>query len=219
MSRAPFFLVAIAIAGFACGTTQRDVQHSRLEPVAGGTAPLGFTAAETNGAGRPAAWRIEADQSGPPSATSPANLARVAPQNTGETYNVLLSDASYAADVRVQVAMRVDGGVEDMGGGVVWRALDANTYYLARWNPIEKNVRVYHVIDGKRTLLGSVDAAADAAGWHELAVWMHGDALEVRFDGARVLELTDGRITGGGRVGLWTKADAATSFRAFAVES
>ena len=53
-------------------------------------------------------------------------------------------------------------GKLDQGGGPVWRYQDANNYYVARMNPLEDNYRVYKVVAGKRTQLGSVDVKVPA---------------------------------------------------------
>ena len=34
-------------------------------------------------------------------------------------------------------------GKEDQAGGLVWRAKDANNYYVARANALENNVTIY----------------------------------------------------------------------------
>ncbi len=208
-----------ALCAFSCGSLDRDESHSGFVTGTLGAVPSGFSVAETSGVGQPATWELLADPIATPGPRAEPRAVRVTTQNTGATYNLLLTDASYFADVLVEVAMRADSGVEDQGGGVVWRALDGNTYYLARWNPLEKNLRVYHVVDGKRTLLGSANVDGSADGWQTLAVRSRGDSIRVSFGGQPVLELNDKTISGGGRVGLWTKADACTTFRAFSVES
>jgi len=46
---------------------------------------------------------------------------------------------------------------------------------------------------------------------------MVGEQIECLLDGKKLIEATDGTITKAGRVGLWTKADAQTSFDDFRV--
>jgi len=41
------------------------------------------------------------------------------------------------------------------------RAKDADNYYIARWNPLEENLRVYFVKDGKQTQLASAKVKAN----------------------------------------------------------
>ena len=118
----------------------------------------------------------------------------------------------------MRVRVRADRGVEDQGGGLVWRAADGENYYIARWNPLEDNLRAYKVVDGRRTQLLTADVVADPDSWHGLVVSMTGERMEVRLDGEVLLFGEDGTFPGGGRVGLWTKADAATSFDDLEVE-
>jgi hypothetical protein len=44
-------------------------------------------------------------------------------------------------DGEIEVKVRADTGKEDQGGGLIWRARDANNYYVARYNPLENNFR------------------------------------------------------------------------------
>jgi hypothetical protein len=95
---------------------------------------------------------------------------------------------------------------------VVWRVRDASNYYVARWNPLEKNLRAYKVEGGKRTMFKSATVEAEGGQWHEIGIKMKGTKGEVSFDGKRLLEFEDATFAKGGKVGLWTKADACSSF-------
>ncbi|MBA3257018.1 MAG: DUF1080 domain-containing protein, partial [Pyrinomonadaceae bacterium] len=97
------------------------------------------------------------------------------------------------------------------GGGVVWRARDAKNYYIARYNPLEGNYRVYKVEDGRRTQLGTSDVKR-SEGWHTLRVTMTGERIECYFDGRKYLDVSDSTFKSAGKIGLWTKADAQTHF-------
>jgi hypothetical protein len=48
---------------------------------------------------------------------------------------------------------------------------------------------------------------------------MVGDHIECFLDGKKLLDVRDSSITGAGKVGLWTKADAQTSFDQFRVRN
>jgi len=152
-------------------------------------------------------WRISADDSAP---SKPNVLAQKA-KNSGSTFNVvLLADSSYK-DVEVSVKMKAVAGGEDQGGGLVWRAKDVKNYYVARFNPLEENYRVYKVVDGKRIQLGSAEIKA-TPGWHTLRVAMVGNHIECYFDDKKQLDAKDETFQGPGKLGLWSKADAQSHF-------
>jgi hypothetical protein len=188
-------------AGSASGRTSFD-------GTAPGALPAGWTPAETSGAGHPGSWRVV--ESGDEARGRIVRLADVA--NEGATFNLLLGPRSAGADVVVSALVRAETGEEDQGGGVLWRAQGPDDYYVARWNPLEQNLRLYRVIGGERTLLRSADVAADPFAWHSIAAAMRGTAMRVSFDGRALLEAEDASLAAPGRIGLWTKADAGTAF-------
>jgi hypothetical protein len=47
-------------------------------------------------------------------------------------------------------------GKEDQAGGIVWRAKDANNYYVVRANALEGNVVLYKTVNGTRSSLDFV---------------------------------------------------------------
>lgn len=152
-------------------------------------------------------WQVVADDSAP---SKPHVLAQQA-KSDKQTYNVaLLADTNYK-DVDLSVRFRAVAGETDQGGGLVWRAKDAQNYYVCRYNPLEENFRVYKVEAGKRKELGSANVPP-APGWHTLRVTMVGEKIECYLDGKKDLEASESTFPGPGRIGLWTKADAVTHF-------
>ncbi len=211
---APVLVLSLACGGCtsADGAGQAGAASPGLrltfEESAPGALPAGWLPAETRGAGTPGRWSVATG-----SDTERGRILRLADvQNHGSTFNLLLSERSFAANVELSVLLRADAGTEDQGGGLLWRAAGPDDYYVTRWNPLEGNLRLYKVVGGERTQLGSADVAAEAAAWHALGVQAEGARLRVSFDGRVLLDCADGTLTGPGRVGLWTKADAATSF-------
>lgn len=176
-----------------------------FERVPDGALPEGWQVAETQGAGTPASWSAAPAPGG-------GRAVRVETRNTGGTFNLLLAPREEPADLELSVRVRADSGEEDQGGGVVWRAQGPDDYYVARWNPLEDNLRVYKVVAGVRALLQSAETRADARAWHLLEVSMQDDRVTVALDGERLLDTRDGTFPAAGRVGLWTKADAGTWF-------
>ncbi|HEV7221801.1 MAG TPA: hypothetical protein VGN42_03815 [Pirellulales bacterium] len=132
-------------------------------------------------------------------------------KNPDETFNVCLVKDGDAKDLGLQVRFKAVAGELDQGGGVVWRAKDAKNYYVARYNPLEDNFRVYKVVAGKRTQLATADIQ-HGDGWHALRVTMRGEQIRCFYDGKQHLEVRDATFAGSGKVGLWSKADARTYF-------
>ncbi len=111
----------------------------------------------------------------------------------------------------ISVQMKTVAGKTDQGGGLVWRAKDKINYYVARYNPLEDNYRVYKVVNGKRKELQSANIK-HSDGRHTLRVTMKGDRVECFYDGKKYLDVKDGTLANSGKIGLWTKADAQTYF-------
>jgi hypothetical protein len=137
-------------------------------------------------------------------------LAQTA-KNANPVFNITLVSDTNAKDLDLSVEMKAIAGETDQGGGLVWRAKDAKNYYLARYNPLEDNYRLYKVVDGKRTLLQNADIT-HSDGVRTLRVTMQGDHIECFYDGKRFLDQKDTTFTGSGKIGLWSKADAQSQF-------
>lgn len=152
-------------------------------------------------------WKVVAD----PTAPSRPNVLAQEANNSSATFNVtLISDTRYR-DLDLSVKMKAVAGRMDQGGGVVWRARDAKNYYIARYNPLEDNYRVYTVVNGRRTQLQSANIT-HTDGWHTLRVTMTGDHIEGYYDGKKYLDVKDATFKEAGQIGLWTKADAQSRF-------
>jgi hypothetical protein len=180
-----------------------------FEDVATGSLPAGWVAAETAGAGRLGKWRVE-EMTGAPSGKRVLRLYET--KNSGVTFNLCMSEATFPADLDLAVRLHANSGSEDQGGGLIWRAKDADNYYLARWNPLEDNLRAYKVVGGRRSMFQSVELKADATQWHALRIRAKGKSVEVSFDGTARISFEDDTFGQPGKVGVWTKADAASSF-------
>jgi hypothetical protein len=167
--------------------------------------PAGWSIAETEGNGTPATWGLVASGTGSAFAVKRSN-------NAGRTFNLAILQGVELADFQASVRVQALGGSEDQGGGLCWRLRGPNEYYVARWNPLETNLRLYHVVGGKRTMLATADVTVDGSQWHLLGVEAKGDSVRVSLDGRWLIEHSDRTFAGAGRFGLWTKADARTAF-------
>ncbi len=103
-------------------------------------------------------------------------------------------------------------GEEDASGGIIFRAQDAENYYVVRANSLEGNLRIYVLKDGNRTQLASATIEPPALKkWHTLEVSFSGATFKATLDGKAVVEATDATFRSGW-CGLWTKADSVTLF-------
>lgn len=168
--------------------------------------PAGWTVTKT-GSGEPK-WTIEIDDSAP-------SRPNVLKQSGNATYPLLIKDNTSLEDGFVEVKFKAVGGKVDQAGGVIWRAKDADNYYVARANALEDNVTIYHTIKGSRVAFKEVDVKVERGIWHTLRADFSGNTFTITFDGKKVIAATDGSFSGAGKVGLWTKADSVTLFDDF----
>ncbi len=166
--------------------------------------------ASTGGHGPDATWAIHRD---PGAVSAPCVVSLTAPNHQDEDrFNVFWNPGLTFGDGRIAVDVRADGGSLDQGGGPIWRVRDANNYYVCRVNPLESNFRVYVVENGVRRQLATALCDASMGTWHRIEVDHLGEHITCKLDGKAVLNVTDGTIRAAGGVGLWSKADARTSF-------
>lgn len=142
-------------------------------------------------------------------------LAQTA-KNDDDTFNVALVSGTSYRDLDLSVRLRAVAGANDRGGGLVWRAKDAKNYYIARYNPLEDNFRVYKLEAGKRTMFADAKVPGDTA-WHTLRITMAGTKIACYLDGKKYLDADDPTFPDAGRIGLWSKSDAQSYFDDLAV--
>jgi hypothetical protein len=179
-----------------------------------GAPPKGWTLTMT-GRGTPK-WTIERDDTAP-------SKGQVLKQSGTATFPLALRDETSLKDGFVEVMVKPISGSEDRAGGLVWRAKDANNYYVVRANALEDNVVLYKTVNGARSSLDivgrkggyGVQIAVPPKRWHSLRVEFVAARFKVIFNGAPLFDVEDLTFTERGMVGLWTKADSVTSFRSF----
>src|SRR4051794_12888093 len=193
----------IALLMAAAATSAETVNFDDAKP---GQLPPGWTATQT-GKGK-GVWTVEKDDSAP----SKPNVLK---QSGKATYPVCIKDDTSLKDGFVEVKFKPISGKEDQAGGVVWRAKDANNYYVARANALEDNVTIYHTINGRRTEKKRTDMKVATGAWHTLRVDFQGAHYTVTLDGKKAIEWDDATLKDAGKVGVWTKADSVTLFDDF----
>lgn len=195
--------------GVASTWTFDDTQTGRL--------PAGWRTEGTNQRGTVATWIVKADSSAP---SQPSVLALTdTKEGWGGTFNLCWTDHVKFEDGVIEVKVKTGTGREDQGGGPIWRVQDKDNYYIARWNPLEDNFRVYTVRDGSRKILESARVEADPSKWHTIRIEHTGDEIRCFFDDEALKTVRDSTFPAGGGVGVWTKADAVTTFDDLEVRS
>jgi hypothetical protein len=207
-TRASKYLRSVAVIFFCCavngGTVMAETINFDADPV--GEVPSGWVTGMT---GRGAFhWSVEADTSAP----SKPNVLKQS--GDGDFPWCVIRDSALE-DGFVEVKFKPVSGLRDQAGGVVWRWKDANNYYVARANALENNVSLYYTQGGRRTTIKYVNAPVAKDQWHTLRIEFTHQQIRVALDGKRYIDVDDGRITGAGAVGVWTKADSVTAFDDF----
>ena len=198
---------AFAILGVATALAAVAAADSvNFDELKAGAPPPGWTATKT-GSGD-ARWTIEAD----PTAPSRPNVLK---QSGTATYPICLKNDANLKDGFVEVKFKAISGREDQAGGVIWRAKDANNYYVARANALEDNVTIYHTINGRRTEKKRINTRVAPNQWHTFRVDFAGSHFIVTYDGRKAMEWDDDTLKDAGKVGVWTKADSVTLFDDF----
>ena len=111
----------------------------------------------------------------------------------------------------ISVKFKANTGHIDQGGGLMWRVQDKDNYYVARFNPLEDNFRFYIVHHSMRSELASADIKL-SKGWHTMKIVQKDNHFEGYLDDKKLLSHEDKQLQKSGGVGIWTKADALTSF-------
>jgi len=206
--------ILIAAALF-CSVEVRAMAESTVtfEADAVGAAPKGWTATKT-GRGDPR-WTIEQDQTAP-------SKSKIVKQSGTATYPLLLKDNTQIQDGFIEVMFKAIAGSEDRAAGIVWRARDANNYYVVRANALEDNVVLYKTVEGVRRALDivgrkggyGVAVSVPANEWLKLRVEFKGSRFRILYNGQQLFEVEDATFRDAGKIGLWTKADSVTLFDA-----
>jgi hypothetical protein len=182
------------------------------EPI--GSKPKGWTITMT-GKGE-SRWTIEKDDTAP----SKSNVLK---QSGTATFPLALKDGTNIRDGFVAVRFKPISGSKDRAAGLVWRARDANNYYVVRANALEDNVVLYKTVNGVRSSLDivgrkggyGVNISVPARQWHSLGVEFSGPRFRAAYNGKTLFEVEDTTFKEAGNIGLWTKADSVTVFDEF----
>src|SRR5213079_1090792 len=209
MNASLFIMIVTTMA-----TALAAAETVNFDDMKAGVPPPGWTAAQT-GSGT-AKWMVEKDDSAP----SKPNVLK---QFGQATFPVCFKNGTNIKDGFVEMKFKPVSGKEDQAGGVIWRAQDANNYYIARANALEDNVVLYKTVNGKRSSLDiigrkggyGVKETVASGQWHTLRVEFAGNKFSLLFNGKKLFDVEDITFTEAGKIGVWTKADSVTLFDNF----
>src|SRR3954467_2968227 len=199
---------ALFLAGFAARGDMMRSWDFRTDKV--DDPPAGFSFGKT-GQGRTGKWVVRED-------AGKRVLAQIDTDDTDYRFPVAVADEPVVKDLRLEVSCKPVSGKTDQACGLVFRYQDENNYYVTRANALENNVRLYHVVGGRRREFAGWNGMVAGQTWHTLAVEARGDRFRVFFDGKSIIEATDDTFKNAGKVGVWTKADSVTWFGGLSVK-
>ncbi len=177
-----------------------------------GKIPSGWSQYFT-GKGKSTSWKVLDDNGN-------KVIAQLSEENPNYHFNEIIYDGFEVKNVELVVEMKGVKGEMDQGGGFVWRFIDADNYYVVRANPLEDNVVLYKVENGKRTDLPlinlgktyGVDVEPLGSGWNTLGLKVVDNLFTVYLNKKQIFQVSDKTFQNAGKIGLWTKADAVTYF-------
>jgi len=206
-------VIILATLVFASYLNAEEKLEFNFEKAENADIPDGWKVEATNARGELASWKILVD-SQDEQKTKVLGMIK-ANDDFGGAFNLCWTDSIRIDNIEIETKFKAIQGIEDQGGGPIWRVQDADNYYIARANPLENNFRIYSVKDGARKTLASARVEVPSNKWHTIKIIHTGSHVEGYLNGKKYLEWDDATFPDAGGVGLWTKADAVTYFDDF----
>jgi len=208
------FVRTLTIILFSLSLLGATEYHTDFENDAPGSVPNGWVVAATHAGSSKAHWQVTVNKARPESQQHVLTLT----ESGNSMFNLCYNPDIRMKDGHIRVLFHANYGRIDQGGGIMWRVQDADNYYVARFNPLEDNFRFYSVIHGDRHLICTNDNVHLDRRWHTMTIEQQDKHFTGYLDGKKMLNCNDGHITQSGAAGVWTKADAATSFDNFTLK-
>ncbi len=211
-----FLCFCLVLAGSAAGAVIK-IDFGDFSP---GSTPTNFTSALAGG-GRSGDWKIVLDDVPPllppltdqaPAVTKRAVLAQTSRDSTDERFPMLVYDGDTFQDFKFTTRFKIVGGVAEQMAGVVFRYQNASNFYVVRASALGHNVRFYKVVDGIRSDPIGPQVNVTIGVWHTLAVQAQGNQITFWLDDRLVLPPLQDNTFSIGKLGFWTKSDAASCF-------
>jgi hypothetical protein len=156
-------------------------------------------------------WTVVADAAAP---SPPHVLAQTERFPVGLHFPRCLVSGLALEDLRAQVKFKPLAGDNDQAGGIIFRAQDAETYYVFRANLLD-DLALFKSVEGTRRALGRFQARSEE--WQLLRVEARGPEIRCYWNDRLVIEVRDASFASG-QIGLWTIADSVSAFDDFEIE-
>jgi hypothetical protein len=231
--RAPIVIGAFALATIACAPARAPVYlpsepHDEAVLDQGERLVFDFDDGESTGSGASPSknpelveilggWEIERDDA----AASPPNVYRQTRRfGASDAPRTIVSRVAFE-ELHARVKCRLESGDESASCGIMFHVEDVDHYFVAYADAALARLVLAEMRDGKESVLACVPASIDRGAWHSLSVTTprpyDGQRIRVSWDGAELItaDYPGGEFDGsrrGGRIGLWTHADAITAF-------
>ncbi len=160
------------------------------------------------GIGRPPEWKSVEDKDGPDGWA----LVETEADATDSRFPICVAAQSVTRDFDATMRFKPISGSRDQVAGFMFRAQDANDYYVVRVNARDDSVRLYRMDKGKRAQIASGQAPVELGKWHSLRVVAAGDKITVSLDGHELFSKTDRSLLLPGAMGVWSQADSVTHY-------
>ena len=121
--------------------------------------------------------------------------------------NRLVTNSSFAADVKVSVDYISNSGSLQVAGPIA-RHADASNYYYVRWAGnagivAQRNrLAIVKVVAGVSTLLATEGSTRTISSGDKISIQCIGDQISALLNDAVILTATDSALTGGGKCGI-----------------
>jgi hypothetical protein len=208
MKRTTFLALAVFLLFVACKSdTKSQSVESEFKPN-GNDTTITFEGADKGKL--PATWSAETSKW--ETSLDDSNTVLKIVSNESSAFNIAVVKDLYYQNLELEAKVNAISGSEDQGGGLVWRYLDRNNYYIIRANPLENNIRLYKVVDGKRRQLESKEIIIETGEWYSIKVAANKNRVDCYYNGEKIFSSSDETFLGAGAVGFWSKADAVSIF-------
>ncbi len=209
MDKLSYFILAVALILLACKSDTTNGAKEEAYIIANGRDTT-ITFKNTEARKLPAGWSSEASTWSV--VNEGENAALQMNKNGGKDFNIAVLKSHSYHNIEIVVRIKAISGEQDQGGGLVWRYMDSQNYYIVRANPLEHNIRLYKVVNGNRKQMKSTDITTQTNEWFTIKVKTVNENIECFLNGEKMLTDSDETFPTAGLVGFWSKADAVSVF-------